>query len=76
MAQQAEKRNAFDVDMYWDLAKAYGTLDTDEDLRCVEYFFAHGDHFTGGLDLVQWVEPFSKGEYPALPAGVAKTPLV
>ncbi|HOF13665.1 MAG TPA: crotonase/enoyl-CoA hydratase family protein [Spirochaetota bacterium] len=63
-----EKRNAFDVDMYWDLAKAYGMLDADEDLRC-GVLFAHGDHFTGGLDLVQWVEPFSKGEYPALPAG-------
>ncbi len=61
-----EKRNAFDVDMYWDLAKAYGTLDADGDLRC-GVLFAHGDHFTGGLDLVQWVEPFSKGVYPTLP---------
>ncbi|HPD05821.1 MAG TPA: enoyl-CoA hydratase, partial [Spirochaetota bacterium] len=41
-----EKRNAFDVDMYWDLAKAYGMLDADEDLRC-GVLFAHGDHFTG-----------------------------
>ncbi len=62
-----EKRNAFDVDMYWDLAKAYGMLDADDELRC-GVLFAHGDHFTGGLDLVQWVEPFSKGEYPTLPA--------
>ncbi|MCX8123507.1 MAG: crotonase/enoyl-CoA hydratase family protein [Spirochaetes bacterium] len=63
-----EKRNAFDVDMYWDLAKAYGTLDADDDLRC-GVLFAHGDHFTAGLDLVQWVEPFSKGVYPTLPEG-------
>lgn len=62
-----EKRNAFDLDMYWDLAKAYGTLDSDDELRC-GVLFAHGDHFTGGLDLVQWVEPFSKGEYPKLPS--------
>ncbi len=63
-----EKRNAFDVEMYWDLAKAYGTLDADDDVRC-GVLFAHGEHFTGGLDLVQWVEPFSKGEYPKLPEG-------
>lgn len=63
-----EKRNAFDVDMYWDLAKAYGALDADDDIRC-GVLFAHGDHFTGGLDLVQWVEPFSKGEFPTLPSG-------
>ena len=49
------KRNAFDVAMYHDLATAYGTLDRDQDLRC-GVLFAHGDHFTAGIDLAQWLD--------------------
>jgi enoyl-CoA hydratase len=45
-----EKRNAADVRMLQELALAYGLLDRDPELR-VGFVFAHGDHFTGGLDL-------------------------
>ncbi len=45
-----EKRNAADVAMLEQLALAYGELDRDPELR-VGVVFAHGDHFTGGLDL-------------------------
>lgn len=46
-----EKRNAFNRAMLADLGRAYGELDRDPELRC-GVLFAHGDHFTGGLDLV------------------------
>ena len=46
-----EKRNAFNRAMLDDLSLAYGELDRDPELRC-GVLFAHGDHFTGGLDLV------------------------
>lgn len=62
------KRNAFDLAMYEALAQAYGQLDRDEDLRC-GVLFAHGDHFTAGLDLMQWAPHFSSGAFPELPAG-------
>lgn len=47
---RADKRNAADVVMLEQLALAYGELDRDPDLR-VGVVYAHGDHFTGGLDL-------------------------
>ncbi|MEO5919688.1 MAG: crotonase/enoyl-CoA hydratase family protein [Pseudolysinimonas sp.] len=45
-----EKRNAADWRMLQQLASAYGELDRDPDLRA-GLVFAHGDHFTAGLDL-------------------------
>ena len=62
------KRNSFDLALYNALALAYGELDLDDDLRC-GVLFAHGDHFTTGLDLVQWAPLFSAGRFPDLPAG-------
>lgn len=44
------KRNAADWSMLQQLALAYGHLDRDPGLR-VGLVFAHGDHFTAGLDL-------------------------
>lgn len=44
------KRNAADLRMIQELSSAYGILERDPDLR-VGFVFAHGDHFTGGLDL-------------------------
>ena len=64
---RAAKRNAFDVPMYEDLARAFGEADADDDVRAV-VVFAHGDHFTAGLDLAQFVGPFRDGGMP-LPAG-------
>lgn len=46
-----EKRNAANVAMLEQLALAFGHLDTTPELR-VGVVFAHGDHFTAGLDLV------------------------
>lgn len=46
------KRNAFDLDLLNGLAEAYGRLEDDEDVW-VGVLFAHGDHFTAGLDLAQ-----------------------
>jgi len=45
-----EKRNAADLRLLEELALAYRQLENDPELR-VGFVFAHGDHFTGGLDL-------------------------
>jgi len=44
------RRNAFTLRMFEQLALAYGELERDPELRC-GVLFAHGEHFTGGLDL-------------------------
>lgn len=46
------KRNAFDVALLMALGRAYERLERDDDLRC-GVLFAHGEHFTGGLDLAE-----------------------
>jgi len=63
-----EKRNAFDVRMYRQLARAYGRLESEKGLRC-GLLYADGDHFTAGLDLPQWADHFVKGSFPDLPEG-------
>ncbi len=45
-----EKRNATDFQMLQELSLAYGELEHDPELRA-GFVYAHGDHFTGGLDL-------------------------
>ena len=60
-----EKMNAFDPEMYMELAAALGRLDGDSELRC-GLLFAHGENFTAGLDLVKWLEIFSSGSFPQL----------
>lgn len=45
-----DKRNAADWRLLQELCLAYGELERDPELR-VGVVFAHGDHFTGGLDL-------------------------
>ena len=47
---RVDKRNAADHLLLEQLAAAYGELERDPELR-VGFVFAHGDHFTGGLDL-------------------------
>lgn len=47
-----EKMNAFDSAMLAELAAAYTMLEDDDGLRC-GLLFAHGDHFTAGLDLAE-----------------------
>lgn len=55
------KRNAFTRPMLAELAAAYALLDTDDDVRC-GVLFAHGAHFTGGLDLAEVGPALSAGE--------------
>jgi enoyl-CoA hydratase/carnithine racemase len=47
-----EKRNAFNIEMLEELARAYGRLEHDDELRA-GVLYANGDHFTGGLDLAE-----------------------
>lgn len=60
---RVKKRNAFDPAMYEQLAEAYTTLEQDEG-AWVGVLFAHGEHFTGGLDLVQMAPTFAHGRFP------------
>lgn len=63
-----DKRNAFDIDMYVQLAGALGEFDRDPGLHCA-VLHGHGDHFTGGLELPQWLPFLRDGRFPALPDG-------
>jgi enoyl-CoA hydratase len=65
---RAAKRNAFDLQMYQELGLALGRLQNEPELRC-GVLFAHGEHFTGGIELPQWLPFFRDGRMPPLPAG-------
>jgi enoyl-CoA hydratase/carnithine racemase len=45
-----DKRNAADMQLLRELSLAYGEFERDPDLLCA-LVYAHGEHFTGGLDL-------------------------
>lgn len=47
---RADKRNAFDLKMLRELSQALTDHEDDAGSRCA-VLFAHGDHFTGGLEL-------------------------
>lgn len=64
---RAAKRNAFDLPLWDGVCQAYGELARDPELR-VGVLHADGDHFTGGLDLVQWTPVFQSGKFP-IPEG-------
>ncbi|OBK50377.1 crotonase/enoyl-CoA hydratase family protein [Mycobacterium sp. 1081908.1] len=57
------KRNAFDRAMLADLSRAYGLLESDDSLWA-GVLFAHGDHFTAGLDLVDVGPAVAAGDLP------------
>jgi len=63
------KRNAFDLPLWNALCAAYGELERDRELR-VGVLFAHGDHFTGGLDLPQWSGVFGSGAWHIPDGGI------
>lgn len=63
-----DKHNAVDLNMFAELANAYGELEGDQELRC-GVVFAHGDNFTAGVDLAQWAPVFASGQMPELPDG-------
>ena len=54
------KRNAFDESMLTDLVLALGEYERDTSARCA-LLFAHGEHFTGGLDLANVSELLRSG---------------
>lgn len=56
-----KKYNAFTMDMFHDLAKAYARLQNDPDLR-VGLLYGVGDHMTAGLELDTWAPAFAAGE--------------
>jgi len=58
---RAAKRNAFDPPMFHDLARAYGEFQADAEMRCA-VVFAHGPHFTGGIDLAQFAPRFERDD--------------
>ncbi len=62
------KRNAFDPPMFHALARALGEYDRDPELWCA-LIFAHGDHFTGGIDLAQFAPLFELPDPFALDPG-------
>src|SRR5512134_3053017 len=66
---RAAKRNAFDLPLWNALCAAYGELDRDPELR-VGVLHAHGEHFTGGLDLPQWAGVFQSGKWSIPEGGV------
>ncbi len=66
---RAAKRNAFDLPLWEGLCSAYGELERDPELR-VGVLHAHGDHFTGGLDLAQWAPVFESGTFPLPDGGI------
>jgi enoyl-CoA hydratase len=55
-----EKRNAFTLAMLADLSRAYALLESDDSLRA-GVLFAHGAHFTAGLDLVDVAPAIAAG---------------
>jgi enoyl-CoA hydratase/carnithine racemase len=63
------KRNAFDLPLWDGLCRAYGELERDPELR-VGVVHAHGDHFTGGLDLPQWAPVFASGRFTVPEDGI------
>ena len=71
-----EKRNGLTPRMWDQLRDAYTRLDEDSDLY-VGILFAHGDHFTAGLDLPKWSEAMkgnstaSRGPGKVDPAGLS-----
>ena len=65
---RVDKRNAADHLMLEQLAAAYGELERDPDLRC-GFVFAHGDHFTGGLDLADVGPRIGPDGLDLVPAG-------
>ncbi len=66
---RAHKRNAFGPEMLRGLAAAYGQLEGDPELRCA-VVFAHGEHFTGGLDLAAVAPLIARGESLAPADGI------
>ncbi|WP_296405703.1 crotonase/enoyl-CoA hydratase family protein [Psychrobacter sp.] len=57
-----DKRNAFDSHMIAQLSDALTRYEADSELRCA-LIFAHGEHFTAGLDLMELQDKLDKGVF-------------
>lgn len=68
-----DKRNAFDLATIDQLAAAYELLGTDQDIR-VGVVFAHGEHFSAGLDLAEVGPAVAEHGPAALSGGRAYDP--
>lgn len=71
---RVDKRNAFDMAMLRELSLAYGELDRDPELRC-GVVFAHGEHFTAGLDLLDVGPNITADGFPVPDGGLDFTGL-
>jgi enoyl-CoA hydratase len=56
-----EKHNALSPEMYRDIAKAYGELSRNPDLR-VALLYGEGKHFSSGVELDKWAPIFGNGK--------------
>ena len=65
---RAQKCNAFNLEMLAELSLAYAQLENDDELRA-GVLFAHGDHFTAGLDFADVGPSFASGKARTRPAG-------
>ncbi|WP_425915503.1 crotonase/enoyl-CoA hydratase family protein [Acinetobacter sp. TSRC1-2] len=59
---RAAKRNAFDSHLIHDLSLALTEYEDHPELRCA-VIFAHGEHFTAGLDLVELQPKLESGVF-------------
>ena len=66
---RAGKRNAFDSAMLTDLALALGEYERNDEMRCA-VVFAHGEHFTAGLDLMELTPKLASGGFKYPDAGI------
>lgn len=65
---RTDKRNAADLQLLQELSLAYGELQRDPEIRC-GLVYAHGDHFTGGLDLADVGPRLTGAGLDIVPAG-------
>lgn len=63
-----DKHNALSPAMYSSIAKAYGELNRDPDLR-VAILYGEGAHFSSGVELDQWAPIFGSGQGFQIGAG-------
>lgn len=63
-----EKLNAADLEMLHGLSLAYAELDSNSELRC-GVVFAHGEHFSSGLDLMDLGPKLQSGNLALVPEG-------
>lgn len=66
---RAGKRNAFDSALLGELSLALGEYESNDELRCA-VLFAHGAHFTAGLDLMELAPKLASGTFAYPPGGI------